>query len=242
MIKDYRPYYIKKIWLTLYKLYIKYKLAPQMTSFGKHHFIVKPWYVEVFGAPIHIGDHLTIMGCRDRKTHLTVWTAAYKEKVPGIKIGDHVLISPGVRVSAANSIEISDNCMLASGVYITDSDWHDIYDRARPAPERSRVVLEENVWVGDSAIICKGVTIGKNSVIGAGSVVTSDVPENVIAAGNPARVIRPLNPERPVKTRKDFFPELHELDSMYRFLEKEGLKGNTTLGWLRSLILPRKEV
>ncbi|MDZ7686153.1 MAG: DapH/DapD/GlmU-related protein [Gammaproteobacteria bacterium] len=73
--------------------------------------------------------------------------------------------------------------MFAAGAYVTDADWHDVYDRTRTIGTTRPVTLEQNVWVGDGAIICKGVTIGENSVIGAGAVVTSDVPANVIAAG-----------------------------------------------------------
>ena len=55
------------------------------------------------------------------------------------------------------------------------------------------VRIEENVWIGAGAILLPGVTIGKNSVIGAGSVVTRDIPENVVAVGVPCRVLRPIN-------------------------------------------------
>jgi acetyltransferase-like isoleucine patch superfamily enzyme len=56
--------------------------------------------------------------------------------------------------------------------------------------------LERGVWVGDSAIICKGVRIGENSIIGAGSVVRKDVPPNCVVIGNPARVVKKLDPAR----------------------------------------------
>ena len=61
--------------------------------------------------------------------------------------------------------------------------------------------IEECVWVGAGAIILPGVTIGKNSVIGAGSVVTKDIPANVVAVGNPCRVMRPIGE----KDRETFF-------------------------------------
>jgi len=57
---------------------------------------------------------------------------------------------------------------------------------------KKEVILEDNVWVGANAIILKGVRIGKNSVIGAGSVVTKDVPSNVVVAGNPAKIVRDM--------------------------------------------------
>ena len=64
--------------------------------------------------------------------------------------------------------------MIAHGAYISDADWHGIYDRAEPVGKTKPIKFEDNVWIGDSAIICKGVTIGKNSIIGAGAVVTKD--------------------------------------------------------------------
>lgn len=238
MIRDFRPYYVKKAWYRLQHLYIRHTLAPQLSHLGKHPFIVKPWHIELFGGPIRIGDHITLLGCSDKKTRLTVWSD--KKNIPGIVIGDHVLISPGVRISAANEISIADSCMLASHVYITDSDWHGIYDRSLPPTETSRVVLEENVWIGDSAIVCKGVTIGKNSIVGAGSVVTSDIPQNVMAAGNPARVIRELDPEKTIITRKDRFSDTKAMTGLLESMEKENLKDNTLWGWIRSFIFPQK--
>jgi acetyltransferase-like isoleucine patch superfamily enzyme len=252
LIKDYRPYYIKKAWYRLMHLYISHRLAPQLTSLGKHPFIVKPWHIEIFGTPISIGNNITLLGCADKMTRLTVWSDT--KDIQGIIIGDHVLISPGVRISAANRISIADSCMLASHVYITDSDWHGIYDRSMPPREKSFVVLEENVWVGDSSIICKGVTIGKNSIIGAGSVVTSDIPANVIAAGNPAKIIKQLDPDKPIITRKDRFADTDDLKvkrnlkvtrnltiQAFEAAEKELLKGNTFLGWIRSWLFPEKK-
>jgi acetyltransferase-like isoleucine patch superfamily enzyme len=240
LIKDYRPYYLKKAWYRLQHLYIRHKLSPQFASLGRHPFIVKPWHIEIFGGPVHIGHHITLLGCSDKKTRLTVWSD--KTGIDGIVIGDHVLISPGVRISAAQSIRIGDSCMLASHVYITDSDWHGIYDRSLPCGEVGPVVLEQNVWVGDSAIVCKGVRIGENSIVGAGSVVTSDIPANVIAAGNPARVIKELDPDREIITRKDRFSNTDEMTRQLEDAEKHQLKGNSLLGWIQSLFFPRKEM
>ncbi|WP_300457047.1 acyltransferase [Desulfobacula sp.] len=238
MIKDYRPYYIKCAWYRLLKLYVRHKLAPQLTSIGRHSFIVKPWHIEIFGGPVRIGNHITLLGCSDKKTRLTVWSD--QDNINGIRIGDHVLIAPGVRISAASSISIADSCMLASHVYITDSDWHGIYDRSLPPEVASPVTLEENVWVGDSAIVCKGVTIGKNSIVGAGSVVTSDIPANVIAAGNPAKIVKQLDPDKPMITRKDRFADADKMTRDLEFAEKKGLQGNTIFGWARSLVFPEK--
>jgi len=72
---------------------------------------------------------------------------------------------------------------------ITDSDWHTDDPRSgQDAP----VILERNVWLGINVTVLKGVTVGENSVVGAGSLVTHSIPANVVAAGVPARVIRPV--------------------------------------------------
>ena len=239
MIKDYRPYYIKKAWYRLQHLYIRHKLAPQLHSLGKDPFIIKPWHIEIFGGPVSIGENVTMIACSDKKIRLTVWTD--EKNISGISIGDHVLISPGVRISAANHISIADSCMLASHVYITDSDWHGIYNRALTPKKKNRVILEENVWVGDSAIICKGVRIGKNSIIGAGAVVASDIPDNVIAAGNPARIVKELDQEKHIVTRKDQFSDTALMAYTFETAEKEALQDNTLWGWMKSLIFPEKQ-
>ncbi len=234
MIKDLRPYYIKQLWYRLQHIYIRRKLAPQLKYLGRNPFIVKPWYIEIFGSPVTVGDHITLLGCSDKKTRLTVWSD--QKNIDGIIIGDHVLISPGVRISAASSIKIADSCMLASHVYISDSDWHGIYDRSMPPVETGRVVLKENVWVGDSAIVCKGVTIGENSIIGAGSVVTCDIPDNVIAGGNPAKILKHLDPDRPITARKDRFSDVDEMNHALETAERQSLKNNSLMGWIRSLL------
>jgi maltose O-acetyltransferase len=90
-----------------------------------------------------------------------------------VKIGSRTLFAPNVQIYTAT--HTVDHRERASGL-----------EYARP------VTIGEDVWVGGSAVICPGVTIGDRSVIGAGSVVTKDIPSDVFAAGNPCRVIRAL--------------------------------------------------
>lgn len=239
MRKDHRPYYIKQAWLGMQKFYIRKFLEPQLDHLGKNAYIIKPWHVEIFGAPITIGDNITLFAASDKKTRLTVWSD--KKDITGIKIGDHALISPGVRISAAKEILIGDNCMLASGVYITDSDWHGIYDRSMPPEKACPVKLEPNVWVGDSSIICKGVHIGENSIIGAGAVVSSDIPAFCIAAGNPAKIVKRLDPDRKIITRRDRFSDTDRITMLLDENERKFLSGNTLTGWFRYLFFPSKK-
>ncbi|MDC1150394.1 acyltransferase [Gammaproteobacteria bacterium] len=140
---------------------------------------------------------------------------------------------------SATRVVIGDACMIAHGAYISDADWHGIYDRAKPVGNTKPVVLEDNVWIGDSAIICKGVTIGKNSIIGAGAVVTKNVPPNSIFAGNPARLVKNLD-DVEFNTRANFLEDPSNLAKEFDALDKYTLSTNTTLGWLKSLLMPDK--
>ena len=140
---------------------------------------------------------------------------------------------------SAKSIIIGDACMIAHGAYISDADWHGIYDRAEPVGNTKPVIFEDNVWIGDSAIICKGVRIGKNSIIGAGAVVTKDVPPNSIFAGNPAKLVKELK-KKDFNTRKDFFKDPIKLANDFDSFDRYSLSKNSFLGWLKSLVMPDK--
>ena len=84
-------------------------------------------------------------------------------------------------------------------------DWHGIYDRTDYVA-LPKVEIEENVWIGERSIVLKGSKIGKNSIIGAGSVVAGDIPENCIFAGNPAKFVKKLD-KNDFKTRESLFEE-----------------------------------
>jgi acetyltransferase-like isoleucine patch superfamily enzyme len=112
-----------------------------------------------------------------------------------IEIGDGVQINNNAFIkSEGPGIRIGAGALLGSEVTIYDSDFHDLRPGRRRdgRPRMGAVELAEDVFVGDRALILKGVTIGAHSVIGAGSVVSSSIPAGVIAAGAPARVIGEL--------------------------------------------------
>lgn len=108
-------------------------------------------------------------------------------------IGNQVGMS-GVTITAHNTITIADKTLIGAGTLITDSDWHAIDPERRHTEigPTAPVHIGHNVLIGTRCVILKGVTIGADSVIGAGSIVTRDIPAGVIAAGNPCRVIKPL--------------------------------------------------
>ena len=236
--KDHRPYWLKRLYIEFQKYYTRRYVRPQLDAMGRGGAYMKPWHLELFGGPIRIGSYPTVIAAPDRKVRLTVWSNRPDAK--GITVGDCCLICPGVRILAASEITIGASCMLASGAYITDSDWHGIYDRSLPIGKTAPVVLEENVWVGDSAIVCKGVRVGKNSIIGAGAVVASDIPENAIAVGNPAKVIRYLDADETITTRQDWLKNPAKLAREFDLIDRDQLRGNTVRGWLRAIFFPRK--
>ena len=121
---------------------------------------------------------------------------------PKLIIGNNVQINDYVHLACGQSLIIEDDVLIASKVYISDIN-HGNYsgeNHSFPAEKAKNrkifskpVKICENVWIGENAIILPGIEIGKNSIIGAGSVVTKNVPENCIVAGNPARIIKKYN-------------------------------------------------
>ena len=237
MIKDHRPLWLKRLHQNYEVWYTDHFLSPQFESLGAGHFVMKPWNLRVYGKKISAGKNLHVIADPSRKVSLSTW--GYKEKQGQIEIGDNVLICPGTRIDSASGVRIKSNCMLAAGTYLTDADWHDVYDRTRPIGTTKPITLEENVWIGDSTIVCKGVTIGKNSIIGAGSVVASDIPSGVIAAGNPATPIKKLSDEKSLVTRDSIFADLDLLDRNNRAIDEIALADNTLFGWVRNKFFPR---
>ena len=99
----------------------------------------------------------------------------------------------GTVLAAAESIVLEDRVVCGANVTITDTDWHGLRPRERRGPAaHGPVHIARDVWIGMNATILKGVTIGEEAVIAAGSVVTDPVPAGVVVAGNPARVVKEL--------------------------------------------------
>ncbi len=126
-------------------------------------------------------------------------------KNPQLIIGNNVQINDYVHLSCAESVIIEDNVLIASKVYVSDLN-HGNYSSLKN-PEHScpdeivkerkiftkPVKISQNAWLGENVAVLSGVTIGKNSIIGANSVVSKNIPENCIAVGNPAKVIKKYN-------------------------------------------------
>ena len=113
-----------------------------------------------------------------------------------VEIGDNCWLNNNfTAIAESSSITIGRDCLIGPGVMIIDSDFHGLQPHERnnsTAIIQSSVTIGDNVFIGANVVILKGVAIGQNSVVAAGSVVTKAIPENVIAAGNPAHVVRAL--------------------------------------------------
>ena len=115
----------------------------------------------------------------------------YSDFGRNIKLGRNVFINSGCCFQDQGGIELGDGCMIGHQVVIATLN-HDLMPERRASMMPAKVTLGRNVWVGAHATILPGVTIGDNSVVAAGAVVTKDVPANCVAAGVPARVVKRL--------------------------------------------------
>ena len=112
------------------------------------------------------------------------------------RVGDHFYCSYDCAFLDCGQITIGNRVMLGPkvGLYAVNHPIDPVV-RATGLEHAKPITIGDNVWIGGSAVVCPGVTIGSNVVIGAGSVVTKDIPDNCVAAGNPAKVIRPVTEE-----------------------------------------------
>ena len=148
-------------------------------------------------ANIIIGANTHVLG------HLTVWANAGK-----IIVGDFCYIGEETRIFSVKSVKIGNRVQIAHGCNIFDNNVHSIDPEERHLEyiqniesgsvkqfdlKEKEVIIEDDAWLGACVIILKGITIGKGAIVGAGSVVTQNIPDYTIAAGNPARIVRTIN-------------------------------------------------
>lgn len=118
-------------------------------------------------------------------------------KIPKMKIGDGTVVQFYFHCAAAQSVTIGKDVVISGQVFITDHEH--IYEHPDLSALRSRevrskpVIIEDECWLGEGCAILKGVTVGKRAVVGAGAVVTKDVPPGAVVGGIPAKIIKRLN-------------------------------------------------
>lgn len=129
----------------------------------------------------------------------SVGEGVYVKPPLSVDYGEHIRIGEGTFVNSnltaldVAPITIGAQCQIGPNVQLL-TPWHPIDPTTRRAglESASPIVIGDNVWLGGGVIVCPGVTIGEDSVIGAGSVVTRDIPAGVVAVGSPARVLREI--------------------------------------------------
>ncbi|GAA4753513.1 hypothetical protein GCM10025783_28010 [Amnibacterium soli] len=141
--------------------------------------------VTSYGGAIVIGDHIMFRGIEAR-------AALRANEGATLRIGDRALINSGASIESSTEVSIGDDLLMGPFASISDSDGHEVVHGAgvRNAP----VVLGNGVWIGRAAIVLPGVTVGDGAVVGAGAVVTKDVPAWTVVVGNPAKIVRELQP------------------------------------------------
>ena len=158
----------------------------------------------VKGSSITIGENLWMVS-DSRRAAIALHSPCKLRTMAGaeLSIGDHVGLN-GASITCRVRIEIGSGTIIAANVIIVDSDFHQHWPPAgrffgAGAENDEPITIGRNMWVGMGSMILKGVTIGDGSIIAAGSVVSRSLPENVLAAGVPARVIRTLPAPTPLE-------------------------------------------
>lgn len=142
--------------------------------------------------PTYVADVEELFGRKLEDVRiLTPFTCDFGNRV---KFGKGVFINHSAILSASGSIEFEDGIMAAPGLKIATIN-HDMYDR-HLTYTYGKVIVKKNAWLGLNVTICPGVTIGKYAVVGAGAVVTKDVPDYAVVGGVPAKVIKMLDPDK----------------------------------------------
>ena len=234
MRHEHRPISIIRWQRRWREFYIKRWIVPQFDHVGDGLVINQPRYLTLFGTKLCAGKHLHIACAPNLHVELTTWKS--KQHQGRITLGDHCLISPGVSLQSAESIHIGDDCMIGSGSILSDCDWHHTYNRIRPFRCSAPLILENNVWIGARSIILKGIRIGENSIIGAGSVVTKDVPANTIFAGNPAVFVKDINPKKRMLKRSRILNDINQSEDD---LITWSCESNSWKNYLRTKLFPK---
>jgi len=170
-----------------------YRISNEFKSIRQSSSIYYPFVLKG-GKCITIGCNV-VLGARGV---LTAWESYVGQKfIPEITIGDNTSIGEDYHITAINKIIIGNNVLMGKKITITDNshgkielEMLELSPKDRPLFSKGFVIIEDNVWLGDKVTVLAGVTIGKNTIIGANSVVTSNIPSNCVAAGVPAKIIK----------------------------------------------------
>jgi acetyltransferase-like isoleucine patch superfamily enzyme len=182
---------VRMVWRGFTKFFIREPYVRyRCESVGKR-LVIQRAVPQIFGrGRIVLGDDVLI-------GNQNTWDLAYSVAgIPELIVGNRVSLNYRCMLSIATRVVIGDDTMIAGGVCIFDNISHPISPARRRehgkinSNETTPVVIGKNCWIGVNSIVLRGVTIGDNSIVAAGSIVTKSVPPNTIVAGNPAVVIK----------------------------------------------------
>lgn len=190
----YKPFisFMKRCYYKNEDLELK-KNIKKFHHFGNHSHIrldsmVVGWHYIGIGDYFSVGRDLQL-GALDNYENI--------KYTPSIIIGDKVTLSNRIQISCIDRIEIGDGCLFGNDVYVSDNSHGEISADVLNIPPYEReltskgpVIIGKNVWIGRCTTVLSGVTIGDNAIIGANSVVNTDIPANCVAVGCPAKVIK----------------------------------------------------
>lgn len=187
------PFFDRLIGRVITPLFLSFKSV----QFSRLRCIGFPIVYVAKNASISFGDLCTVFSTQSTflgVNHRSIFRAI--SPYSQIKIGDCCGFS-GATIVATTSITIGNNCLIGANTIIVDSDFHYLSHTQRiknnnGIPPGKKILIGSNVFIGMNCIILKGVSIGNDSVIGAGSVVSHDIPPKQIWAGNPASFIKSL--------------------------------------------------
>lgn len=179
-------------WVT----YVKWKIYAFCKVSGRIKIDGRMFFYVARGAEVIIGKNLRIINSPKVNSLCTKITSIWVGKNAKLTIGDNVGMS-SITLCITNSIKIGNNVNFGAGCMVFDTDFHSLdylnrraedndADNTKSAP----VIIDNDAFIGANSMILKGVHIGCRSIVGAGSVVVKNIPDDCVVAGNPARIIR----------------------------------------------------
>lgn len=163
----------------------KMRLITSVLKKGRNLYLTKiKWRKFAIGESFHAGRHVVLWAKNEISIGVNFYIGRYSQIECDAKIGNNVIIANNVALVGRydhNFLQVGTPVRLASQIRDRDYSWKGL---------NSKVIIEDDVWVGYGSIIMSGVTIGKGSIIASGSVVTKDVAPYTIIGGNPARVLK----------------------------------------------------
>lgn len=173
-----------------YRLFFKFYYLGWPVGFGGKITLRNSHRISV-GNGVYLADNVVIQVADEYEN--------FQSTMPQLKLGKRVRVNYFTMISAVKSVDIGDNVNIAQFCFIGDHN-HEYRDITRPIRDQGiadvrPVVIKKNTWIANKVTVTSGVTIGRNCVIGANSVVTKDIPDYSVAVGVPARVISQYNNE-----------------------------------------------